>query len=94
MAYYNVLFDRAVDECYELIGIGLDYLKPTAISPHRRSALRYLRELKEGHPVRVTFSCSITTPAHPLFRAAAARRQAGFGHLGKHELQRRHARRK
>src|SRR3974390_654124 len=27
MAYYNVLFDRAVDEAYELIGIGYDYLK-------------------------------------------------------------------
>ena len=25
MAYYNVLFDRAVDEAYELIGIGLAY---------------------------------------------------------------------
>ena len=27
MAYYNVLFDRAVDEVYELLGLGLDYLK-------------------------------------------------------------------
>ena len=27
MAYYNVLFDRAVDEVYELLGIGADYLK-------------------------------------------------------------------
>ena len=26
MAYYNVLFDRAVDEAYELIGIGSDYV--------------------------------------------------------------------
>ena len=24
MAYYNVLFDRAVDEVYELLGLGLD----------------------------------------------------------------------
>ena len=27
MAYYNVLFDRAVDEVYELVGIGVSYLK-------------------------------------------------------------------
>ena len=56
MAYYNVLFDRAVDEAYELIGVGLDYLKQ-----HRHSTftaevhVRYLRELKQGDPVRVTF---------------------------------------
>jgi acyl-CoA thioester hydrolase len=56
MAYYNVLFDRAVDEAYELLGIGLDYLQT-----HRHSTftaevhVRYLRELHEGDPVRVTF---------------------------------------
>ena len=27
MAYYNVLFDRCVDEAYDLLGIGHDYLK-------------------------------------------------------------------
>ena len=27
MAYYNVLFDRAVDEAYELLGCGLAYLE-------------------------------------------------------------------
>ena len=56
MAYYNVLFDRAVDEAYELIGVGLDYLKQ-----HRHSTftaevhVRYVRELKQDDPVRVTF---------------------------------------
>src|ERR1700754_468444 len=56
MAYYNVLFDRAVDEAYELLGIGADYL-----STQRKSCftaevhVRYLRELHEGDPVRVTF---------------------------------------
>ncbi len=55
VAYYNVLFDRAVDEAYELLGIGPDYLKQ-----HRHSTMvaevhvRYLRELHEGDPVRVT----------------------------------------
>lgn len=56
MAYYNVLFDRAVDEAYELMGIGADYVKC-----HNRSFftaevhIRYLRELHAGDPVRVTF---------------------------------------
>jgi len=27
MAYYNVLFDRAVDEVFELLGCGLAYVK-------------------------------------------------------------------
>ena len=56
MAYYNVLFDRAVDEAYELIGIGLDYLKTQGHSTFTAEAhVRYLRELKDGDPVRVTF---------------------------------------
>src|SRR5271166_1111842 len=56
MAYYNVLFDRAVDEAYELIGIGLDYLKRHNHSTFTAEAhVRYLRELNEADPVRVTF---------------------------------------
>src|SRR3974390_1987091 len=56
MAYYNVLFDRAVDETYELIGVGTNY-----VATRRRSVftaevhVRYLRELHAGDPVRVTF---------------------------------------
>ena len=56
MAYYNVLFDRAVDEVFELLGCGIDYVKK-----HKRSFftaevhVRYLRELNSGDPVRVTF---------------------------------------
>jgi acyl-CoA thioester hydrolase len=56
MAYYNVLFDRAVDETYELLGVGADYA-----SQYRQSIftaevhVRYLRELHAGDPVRVTF---------------------------------------
>src|SRR3990172_4415710 len=56
MAYYNVLFDRAVDEAYELIGIGIDYLKTEGHSTFTAEAhVRYLRELHDGDPVRVTF---------------------------------------
>jgi len=56
MAYYNVLFDRAVDEVYELLGLGLDYLKSAAHSTFTAEVhLRYLRELQAGDAVRVTF---------------------------------------
>jgi acyl-CoA thioester hydrolase len=56
MAHYNVLFDRAVDEAYELIGVGLDYLKTTQHSTFTAEVhVRYLRELNAGDPVRVTF---------------------------------------
>ena len=55
VAYYNVLFDRAVDEVYELIGLG-----PAYLARHQHSTMvveahvRYLRELKLDDPVRVT----------------------------------------
>jgi acyl-CoA thioester hydrolase len=55
VAYYNVLFDRAVDEVYELLGLGPHYL-----ARHKHSTMvaeahvRYLRELHEDDPVRVT----------------------------------------
>ncbi len=56
MAYYNVLFDRAGDEAFALLGCGAEYVKT-----HRHSCftaevhVRYLRELHSGDPVRVTF---------------------------------------
>jgi len=56
MAYYNVLFDRAVDEAFDLLGCGLAYLKATNHSTFTAEAhVRYLRELQSGDPVRVTF---------------------------------------
>ena len=56
MAYYNVLFDRAVDEAYELIGIGVDYVERKLHSFFTAEVhLRYLRELHAGDQVRVTF---------------------------------------
>jgi acyl-CoA thioester hydrolase len=55
MAYYNVLFDRAVDEVYELIGLGPDYLKDTGHSTMvAEMHVRYLREVSETDPLRVT----------------------------------------
>ena len=54
VAYYNVLFDRAVDEVYELVGLGPSYLERTKHSTMVVEAhVRYLRELKLEDPVRV-----------------------------------------
>lgn len=56
MAYYNVLFDRCTDEAWELLGIGASYLKAEKHSTFTAEAhVRYLREIHEGDPVRVTF---------------------------------------
>ena len=56
MAYYNVLFDRAVDEVYELLGLGLSYLETARHSTFTAEVhVRYLRELRAEDPVRVTF---------------------------------------
>jgi acyl-CoA thioester hydrolase len=56
MAYYNVLFDRAVDEVYELLGCGLAYVEAKRHSCFTAEVhVRYLRELNAGDPVRVTF---------------------------------------
>jgi acyl-CoA thioester hydrolase len=56
MAYYNVLFDRAVDEVFDTLGIGPSYLKRTNHSTMTAEAhVRYLREIHEGTPVQVRF---------------------------------------
>ena len=56
MAYYNVLFDRAVDEVYETLGIGPSYLKRANHSTMTAEVhVRYLREIHEATPVRVRF---------------------------------------
>jgi acyl-CoA thioester hydrolase len=55
MAYYNVLFDRAVDEVYELLGCGAAYIKKGFSTFTAETHVRYIRELHEGDPVRVTF---------------------------------------
>jgi acyl-CoA thioester hydrolase len=55
MAYYNVLFDRAVDEAFALVGFGPDYVKRRNCSFFTAEVhVRYLRELNAGDPVRVT----------------------------------------
>ena len=55
MAYYNVLFDRAVDEVFELLGCGYEYVKTGFSTFTAEVHVRYLRELHAGDPARVTF---------------------------------------
>jgi acyl-CoA thioester hydrolase len=56
MAYYHVLFDRAVDETYALIGVGAEYVKSRGQSLFTAEVhVRYLRELHADDLVRVTF---------------------------------------
>ena len=56
MAYYNVLFDRAGDEAFDLLGCGAGYAKVHGLSTFTAEAhVRYLREVHASDPVRVTF---------------------------------------
>ncbi len=55
MAYYHVLFDRAVDEAFELVGLGPDYIEERNASYFTAEVhTLYKRELKANDPVRVT----------------------------------------
>lgn len=55
MAFYNVIFDRAVDEIFALIGLGPDYVREQGASYFVAEVhVRYLRELMAGDPVRAT----------------------------------------
>jgi acyl-CoA thioester hydrolase len=55
MAYYHVLFDRAVDEAFGLVGLGPDYMAERHASFFAaESHIVYKRELQEGDAVRVT----------------------------------------
>ncbi|MES0882440.1 thioesterase family protein [Roseibium sp. SCP14] len=55
MAYYNVLFDTAVDQVFERLGLGPDYVKARDASFFTGEVhVCYLRELSAGMPVIVT----------------------------------------
>lgn len=55
MAYYLVLFDRAVDEAFDTVGLGHDYLKATGHSYFTAEIHTvYRRELPVDEQVRVT----------------------------------------
>ncbi|MDX3806013.1 thioesterase family protein [Bosea thiooxidans] len=55
MAYYHVLFDRAVDEVFSLVGLTRDYVETRHASTFAAEChVLYKRELTEGDLVRVT----------------------------------------
>ena len=56
MAYYNLIFDQAVDHVYDNIGIGVEYAQTAGGSCFTLEIhVNYLQELVLGDPVRVTF---------------------------------------
>lgn len=55
MAYYNVMFDRAIDELWLLLGIGPGYMKQRRGSTFTAEChVRYLREIHLGDPVQIS----------------------------------------
>ncbi len=55
MAYYSVLFDKAVDQIYPALGFGPDYQKTGFTTYIAEFHICYLRELHEGDRVYATF---------------------------------------
>ncbi|MGA2290457.1 thioesterase family protein [Bradyrhizobium sp.] len=55
MAYYNVMFDRAIDQLWLGLGIGPAYMKARQGSTFTAEChVRYLREINLGDPVQVS----------------------------------------
>lgn len=55
MAYYSVLFDRALDEAMGVLGLGADYARDTGRSTFTGEwRVRYVREVNLDDPVRIT----------------------------------------
>src|SRR6201996_200395 len=55
MAYYNVMFDRAIDQLWLKLGIGPGYMKERNGSTFTAEChVRYLREIHLGDPVQIS----------------------------------------
>ena len=56
MAFYSLVFDRSLDHVFELIGLDESYLRTSQGSSFTLEVhVTYLREVKLGDPLRVTF---------------------------------------
>src|SRR6201995_6052006 len=54
MAYYNVMFDRAIDQLWLKLGIGPTHMKERNGSTFTAEChVRYLREIPLGDPVQI-----------------------------------------
>ena len=55
MAFYNLVFDQALDFVFDQLGIGAEYVKTRGGSCFTREIhVNYLAELSLGDPIRVT----------------------------------------
>jgi len=55
MAYYNVVFDKGVDHCFDLLGVGVDYVNATNGSCFTMEIhVTYAQEVVLNDPLRVT----------------------------------------
>ncbi len=55
MAYYNVMFDQAVDQAFESCGLGPEYLKERNASYYTLEVhINYLREVHLTTPLRIS----------------------------------------
>ena len=55
MAYYNVMFDRAIDELWLRLGVGPAYMRERHGSTFTAEChVRYLREIHLGDPVQIS----------------------------------------
>ena len=62
MAYYNVMFDRAIDQLWLQLGIGPGYMKERNGSTFTAEChVRYLVEIHLGDPVQVSGPWSAPT---------------------------------
>jgi acyl-CoA thioester hydrolase len=56
MAYYNVLFDRASDDAFELMGLGPNYARDRKLTIYTAEVhICYVQELHLGDRVKVSF---------------------------------------
>ena len=56
MAYYNVLFDRASDDAFELMGLGPSYARERKLTIYTAEVhICYVQELHLGDQVKVSF---------------------------------------
>lgn len=56
MAFYSLLFDRALDAAYDALGIGEGYLEASGCSHFTLEAhVCYVREVHLGDPLRITW---------------------------------------
>ena len=87
MAYYNVMFDRAVDEMWLQLGIGPGYMKERHGSTFTAEChVRYLREIHLGDPVQISVYLLARRREAPAYVRGAAPRHRGLAvrHVRKH----------